>query len=337
MTSKNSLAYALTSILVAACGGNEPPATPATAASVAPVASVPAAPSAEPVASASAAPTTPAEPPKPPPPVAAVRYTGFATPESVLIDDGAARYLVSNINGKPVDVDNNGFISELSPDGKVTKLKWIEGGKNKVTLNAPKGMALHKGVLYVADLDTLRMFDAKTGAPKGDVKLPGATFANDVVASDDGKIYVSDSGLKMEGADFKPTGTDAVWIIEKGKARAFAKAEALSKPNGLLIEGKGVLVAPFGGAEVYRLDEKGQKVEGTKVPGGSLDGLARSGDMLLVSSWETQSIYRGKMGGTFEPVLTQLKAPADIGFDKKRSRVLVPRFMDDAVEAYDLK
>jgi hypothetical protein len=255
----------------------------------------------------------------------------------VLVDEGADRYLVSNINGKPVDVDNNGFISELSPDGKVTNLKWIEGGKNKVTLNAPKGMALHKGVLYVADLDTVRMFDAKTGAPKGEVKLPGATFANDVVASDDGKIYVSDSGLKMEGADFKPTGTDAVWVIEKGKARAFAKAEALSKPNGLLIEGKGLLVAPFGASEVYRLDDKGQKVESTKVPGGSLDGLARSGDTLLVSSWDTQTIYRGKMGGTFEPILAQLKAPADIGFDKKRSRVLVPRFMEDAVEAYDVK
>jgi sugar lactone lactonase YvrE len=278
-----------------------------------------------------------AEPPKPVPPTPAVRYTGFATPESVLHDEARDRYLVSNVNGRPVDADNNGFISALSPDGKVTNLKWIEGGKNKVTLNAPKGLAIVKDVLYVADLDTVRMFDVKTGAPKGDVKLEGATFANDVAAGEDGKVYVSDSGLKMEGADFKPTGTDAVWVIEKGKAKPLAKSADLARPNGLLVDGKTVLVAPFGSADVYRLDEKGAKSDGAKMPKGSLDGIVKVGDSLYVSSWEGQAIYKGKLGGTFEAVLSPLKAPADIGFDKKRSRILVPRFMDDAVEAYDVK
>jgi sugar lactone lactonase YvrE len=277
-----------------------------------------------------------AEPAKPAPPTPVVKYAGFATPESVVYDEARDRYLVSNINGKPVDADNNGFISDLSPDGKVTNLKWIEGGKNKVTLNAPKGLAIVKDLLYVADLDTVRMFDLKTGAPKGAIKLPGATFANDVAASDDGKVYVSDSGLKMEGSDFKPTGTDAVWVIEKGKAKPWAKSADLERPNGLLVDGKSVLVAPFGASEVYRLDEKGKKADATAVPKGSLDGIVKAGDDLLVSSWDAQTIFKGKLGATFEPFLAQLKAPADIGLDKKRNRVLVPRFMDDAVEVYDL-
>jgi sugar lactone lactonase YvrE len=288
-------------------------------------------------ASAAASAASPAESPKPPPPVPVVRYTGLSTPESVFYDEARDRYLVSNVNGRPVDVDNNGFISDLSPDGKVTNLKWIEGGHNKVTLNAPKGLALVKDTLYVTDLDTVRMFDVKTGAPKGDIKLEGATFANDITVSDDGKIYVSDSGLKMEGAEFKPTGTDAVWVIEKGKGKPFAKSPDLARPNGVLAVGKSVLVAPFGASEVYRLDEKGQKAESTKVPAGGLDGLVKAGDALLVSSWEGQTIYKGKFGGTFEPLLTQLKSPADIGFDKKRSRVLVPRFLDDVVEVYEMK
>ena len=46
---------------------------------------------------------------------------------------------------------------------------------------------------------------------------------------------------------------------------------------------------------------------------------------------------RGKPGGTFVPVLEQLAAPADFGFDTKRTRVVVPRFMGDAVEAYAIK
>jgi sugar lactone lactonase YvrE len=322
-----------------ACGGSTPPSDmpkPDTSASAAPAASGAPAPTAS-VASAADAGAAAAQPPKPPAEAPAVKWAGFATPECVLHDEVRDRYLVSNINGRPVDADNNGFISEISPDGKVTNLKWIEGGKNKVTLNAPKGLVIVKDVLYVADLDTLRMFDVKTGAPKGEVKLEGATFANGVAASDDGKIFVSDSGLKMEGSDFKPTGTDAVWVVEKGKAKAFAKSTDLAKPNGLLVDGKSVVVVPFGSNEAYKLDDKGKRTEVTKLPKGGLDGIVKVGDALLVSSWEGQAVYKGKLGGTFAPVLQSLEAPAAIGYDKKRGRVLVPRFMGDVVEAYDVK
>jgi len=264
-----------------------------------------------------------------------VKFTGFSTPESVLYDAENDRYLVSNIDGKPGDADGKGFISELTPDGGVKTLKWIEGGQKKVTLNAPKGMAIVKGVLYVADLDVVRTFDAKTGAPKADIKLEGATFANDIAASTDGKLYVSDTGMKQEGNDFKPTGTDAVWIIENGKAKTLAKSADLGRPNGLLVDGKSVWVVTFGSGELYQLDEKGQKSGAVKPPKGTLDGLINANGRVLVSSWEGQAIYERK-GESFVPVLEQLSTPADIGFDSKRSRVLVPRFTSDTVEAYDL-
>lgn len=322
-----------------ACGGASPAPAPsdpssATVAPTAPPLPEHAVPPATPPPSATAAPSAPAKPPAPTP---AVRFTGFSTPESVLYDEARDRYLVSNVSGRPVDADNDGFISVLAPDGKITNLKWIEGGKQKVTLNAPKGLAIAKDVLYVADLDTVRMFDITTGAPKGEIKLAGATFANDVAAGDDGKIYVADSGLKMEGGDFKPTGTDSVWVIEKGKAKVLAKSTDLARPNGLLVDGKSLIVVPFGSNEIYQLDQKGTKSGGTKLPKGGFDGIVKVGDALLVSSWEGQSIYKGKLGGSFEPILESLEAPADIGFDKKRSRVLVPRFTANAVEAYDVK
>ena len=75
----------------------------------------------------------------------------------------------------------------------------------------------------------------------------------------------------------------------------------------------------------------------TKTPKGSLDGFLAMGDVLMVSSWEGSAIYKGKLGGAFEPAFSNLKAPADFGFDKKRSRILVPLFMDNVVEAYDVK
>jgi hypothetical protein len=61
------------------------------------------------------------------------------------------------------------------------------------------------------------------------------------------------------------------------------------------------------------------------------------GDSLLVTSWPGSAIYKGTLGGTFEVALADQKSPADIGYDTKRGRVLVPHFTEDTVEAYDLK
>ncbi|MGO9839185.1 MAG: SMP-30/gluconolactonase/LRE family protein [Polyangiaceae bacterium] len=318
-------------LVLVACGGETPPPEPPPPP---PPAATAAAPAPAPTASAAPAPAEPAPPPAPTP---VAKYAGFQAPESVLYDDQGDRYLVSNINGKPFDVDNNGFISALSPDGQVTTLKWIEGGKNKVKLDAPKGLAIAKGVLYVADITTVRMFDAKSGAPKGEVKIAGSTFLNDLAAGPDGKVYVSDSGFKAGANGFEPTGTDAVFEIDKGKAKAIAKTPDLGKPNGLLVTDKGVVVVTFGSGEVYRLDAKGAKVDASKPPKGALDGVVSLGDSLLVSSWEGSAIYRGKLGGAFDVALTDQKSPADIGYDTKRGRVLVPHFTEDTVEAYELK
>jgi hypothetical protein len=319
----------------AACGGQSTP--PAQAAAAAPSASAPA-PKNSIEQTPPATPAASAEPPKPAAPTPVAKWTGLAHPESVLYDADGDRYLVSNINGSPFDKDNNGFISVLSPDGTVANLKWIEGGKNKVKLDAPKGSAIYKGVLYVADVTVVRTFDAKTGAQKADIPVAGAVFLNDLAAGPDGKIYVSDSSFKVSTTGgFESAGTDAVYVIDKGKAKALAKSPDLHEPNGVLWTDKGLVVCSMGAPEVFRLDEKGAKQDATKTPSAGLDGLIQVGDSLLVTSWEASSVLRGKLGGTVETALTEQKSPADIGYDTKRGRVLVPHLMEDTVEAYELK
>src|SRR4051812_30384150 len=69
-----------------------------------------------------------------------LQITGLHTPESVLYDDQADTYLVSNVNGSPFAKDDNGFISRVAPSGEVTTLKWIDGAQANVVLNAPKGL-----------------------------------------------------------------------------------------------------------------------------------------------------------------------------------------------------
>lgn len=267
-------------------------------------------------------------------PKPAKTWEGFSTPESVLYDADSDTYLVSNINGSPLEVDNNGFISRIAPEGEVT-LKWIEGGKNGVTLNAPKGLAISKGVLYVADITTVRKFDLKTGKPKGEVAIAKATFVNDLAVGADGAVYASDSGLKAGEKDFAPSGTDGVYLIGK-TAKPVLKSADMGKPNGLWVGKTGVNYVTFGSNELVSLDAKGKKLGSVKLPKGGLDGFVVSGDDVVISSWEGSALYRGKAEGPFTEWVTDLKAPADIGLDTKRKWVLVPRFMDNKVEAFAL-
>jgi sugar lactone lactonase YvrE len=314
-----------------ACGGGEttPKVPPTTTSASATVTAPPPSATVSASASASAAPTIP-------PPTPLVKITGFATPESVQYDPDGDRYFVSNVSGPPTVQDNNGYISIASPDGKIVTEKWVAGLQNGVTLHAPKGMGIYKGVLWVADIDTVRSFDLKTGKRGADVTIHGATFLNDIAIGPDGKVYVTDSGLQGND-ELVPSMTDAVYVIEKGVAKELAKTRDLKNPNGITVTPAGVLVNTFGGNEVYRLGPKGEKLDITLLPKGKLDGLFALGDTLYVSSWEGQAIYKGKLHGTFETIYQGLVAPADVGYDSKRKRILVPKFLENCVDVFDLK
>ncbi|HVW24643.1 MAG TPA: hypothetical protein VHC69_04705 [Polyangiaceae bacterium] len=304
------------------------PGTPAPLASV--IVEPPPAPAS--AAAATAAPVGPQAPQIDPPII--LKDVGFKTPESVLYDPEQDAYFVSNINGTPFDVDGNGFISKVTPDGKSVELMWIDGSKKTSALNAPKGLAVSGNVLYVADITFVRMFDRKTGAPKGKIAIPGATFLNDLTTGPDGTVYVSDSGLKPGKNGFEPSGTDSVYKIVKGNrpVKLIADKE-LGGPNGLVADDSGVWVVTFGSGELFRVDPNGKKEAGQKLPQGTLDGVVKLSDgSLLVSSWAASAIFRGTPGGAFEAIVRDVKSPADIGYDTKRNVILIPLFQLDAVE-----
>ena len=264
-----------------------------------------------------------------------VADVGFATPESVLHDPAADVYLVSNINGSPSAVDGNGFISRVSPDGTVTELKWIDGGVDGVTLDAPKGMAVIGDTLYVADISFVRFFDRATGAPKGDIEIPGATFVNDLAAGRDGWLMVSDTGVVFGDSGAEDTGSAAVYVISpEGALTQIASGERLDRPNGVLgsMAHDAIVVAPFGGDTVYALDNDGQRVDLAALPSGGLDGIVETSDgRLLVTSWGGGAVFSVDMSGDVETFASGLPAPADLGYDGVRDRIMVPLFNDNAV------
>jgi len=261
---------------------------------------------------------------------------GFQTPESVLYDPAADVYLVSNINGNPTATDDNGFISRLRPDGRVASLKWIDGSSAAVTLNAPKGMAISGETLYVTDITAIRMFDRRTGRQKGSVVVPGSTFMNDAAAAPDGSVYFTDSGLKP---DFSPSGTDAVYRLRQGVLSTVAKGAQLKTPNGIAVQPNGrlVVVTFSQGGETYELTADGRLRPLPSLPQGQLDGVVvLPGGALLVSSWAASAVYR-VTGAAAEVLVPNVASPADIGYDRRRERVLIPLFQKNQVVIQPLR
>lgn len=264
-----------------------------------------------------------------------IKDAGLAMPESMRYDAANDRYLVANINGDPLGVDNNGFISIVTPDGKIANLKWIAGGVNGVTLDAPKGIAIGQGRVYVADLTRVRMFDLATGAPRGEHVVPGAKILNDLVVAADGTIYATDSGDfggdASKGAIFK--------ITPQGQVTAIARGAELKVPNGIALDAAGnVVMIPFGGAEVQTRKPDGTLIGITPLKVGQLDGLIILPDgSKLISSWEAKQVVRQMPDGTVRVVAENIEGPAAIGFDSKRQKVLIPLLTTNVLVIADLK
>lgn len=259
---------------------------------------------------------------------------GFATPESVLHDADADVYLVSNISGDPLAKDGDGFISRVRPDGTIEAARWVDGGAEGVTLHAPKGLALKGDTLFVADIDTVRAFHRTTGEPLGELGVPGATFLNALAVGPDGTLYVTDTGFTT---GFEPSGTDAVYAFREDVAEPIARGEALAHPNGIVVDGDAVVVVPFGASTVFRITGDGDLEVIGELPAGQLDGVVRLPDgSYLISSWEGQAVYRLHADGRVETAVDGVESPADIGYDARRERVLIPLFMQDRVEVRPL-
>ena len=260
-----------------------------------------------------------------------VAGVGLATPESVLHDRSADVYLVSNVNGSPFRKDDNGFISRLDPDGTVAELKWIDGAADDVTLNAPKGMAFKGDTLLVADIDEVRLFDRTTGAALGSWRVPGSTFLNDVAVGPDRTVYVTDMGV-YEG--FLPSGTDAVHKFDSaGEPVALVSGEALGGPNGILVDGGRVMFVTYKSGRVHLVQRETGTISGLPAPpSGALDGVVKIAEsVFLISSWDGEAVYRMGVGGLYTTEVDSVEAPADIGIDARRRRLLIPLFHADEV------
>jgi sugar lactone lactonase YvrE len=297
-----------------------------------------------PAAADTAAPVAPLAAPTSPPPPATTRVTvveGFLTPESVLPDPAQDIYFVSNINGSPTAKDNNGFVSRVRPDGAIENLKFIEGGHNGVTLHAPKGLAIRGDTLWVADIDVVRAFDAKTGAARDSVSLAslGAVFLNDIAIAQTGALYITDTGIRFDdvGSVLHP-GPDRIFRVGPDRQVTVAvRGDTLGRPNGITLDslGKRFIVVSFGGRSVLAW-KPGDKAPSVIARGaGGFDGVEIAGSRILVSSWSDSTVSSYESGQEVK-LITGVPSPGDIGYDAKRKRVLIPILSGNRVEIWQL-
>jgi glucose/arabinose dehydrogenase len=306
-----------------------------------------------PAAEKPSAPLSPVLSEAPSPPVL-LREVGFLAPQAALHDPDEDVYLVSNSNGAAGEADGNGFISRVSPEGARVTLKWIDGA-NGAGLDAPKGLALSGDKLYVADINVVRSFDRKTGEPLGKVAILTAHDLDALAVAPDGTLYVSDTGQlgsktevrkrKGKGKSAEPQGTssEAIYAVDaRGVSRLLVKGAELGQPTGLLADAAGLWVANLSG-ELYRVAADGQRAPGIRLPGSGLHGLLEvEGGRMVIACAETSTVYVGKghagaAGGgatppeRFEPLITDLSSPGQLGYDRRRRQLIVPLVQDNAL------
>jgi sugar lactone lactonase YvrE len=258
--------------------------------------------------------------------------TGFQDPESVRYDPEQDVFFVSNMTGNGSDKDGNGYITRVATTSPYGASLFAVGGKDGVTLNAPKGMTIHGDTLWVCDIDVLRGFERHSGKPIATIDFAPqhAVLLNDVAVGADGTLRVTDTGILMTLQGVIHTGPDRIFEVGPGGAvREVANSLDLRQPNGVTWDASAkrwVVVSfdPFAG-EVATMDASGSArrvIHQSK--SGNFDGVeAMPGGAILYTSWADSSVHVLR-GADDRQLVREVPEPADIGVDTRRWRLAIP-------------
>jgi len=243
----------------------------------------------------------------------------FKIPESVLYDADRNVIYVANINGEPSEKDGNGFISRLGLDGEIVDLKWVTG------LNAPKGMGIYKGKLYVADIDRVVEIDIEKGKIVNEYTSPKAQFLNDVSVHSTGTVYISDNWI------------NTIFRLQGDRLESWFHSGQLNLPNGLWAEEDRLLIGMDNA--IMKVEYKNKNETRFIEETGFIDGLVATGDGGYLISDFLGAVYlvrpgekRIKLSDTSKEEIMA----ADIDFIIDKRLLMVPTFYDNRVMAYEV-
>jgi len=248
----------------------------------------------------------------------------FLTPESVCYDKDRDVLYISNFNKFPkANETGNEFLSKVSLDGEVVELKWVEG------LTAPTGIGIFEDKLYVAERGNLVEIDIESGEILKRYPVPKTKFVNDVVAAEDGTIYVSESGNSI------------IYKFANGEFEELLSGSDVPRPNGMAVVDNKLIVGMMGNGCVYSIDLLSKEIEKLGCFEGKniIDGVrALSNDEFIITNWTGLIAVLTKDGNVTELLNTTADKIycADIEYIQDKNMLIVPTFNDNRVVAYKI-
>jgi sugar lactone lactonase YvrE len=255
--------------------------------------------------------------------------TELQAPESVIYHPGSDALYVSNVNGAPDAADGNGFISQLSDEGEIEDLYWLDG------LDAPKGLAIKDDLLYVADIDELVVIDINSKTITERYPAQQARFLNDVTIDQQGRVYVSDMM------------TNQIYRLADGEFSLWMDDSQLEAPNGLLVEGDKLIVGSWGmmtdgfatevpgHLKIIDIETRAIQSLGDGTPVGNLDGVEADGKgNYLVTDWMNGRLMLINPNGRSETLIEFEQGSADHTVMPEKNLVIVPMMMQNQVQAF---
>lgn len=254
---------------------------------------------------------------------------GFGHVESVATD---GKYIYAADIGaalNPTAKDGDGQIARLDKKGK-----FIDSDFFKERLNAPKGLALIKNVLFTADVDRIVALDVHSGSKLYEIDFSkDSSFLNDIVVWDNNTLFVSatdknklyeinltDKTYSEIKTDVEIAGINGLYCNKKGGKLYVNGFGSDNKPNGII-------------GYINLKDNKFTKLTSLE---GYFDGICINRDVVYVSNWVAFekkgvvmaiSVYSGKCSKvkSIEPIA----GPAD--FIINNDQLILPAMMSGEI------
>lgn len=252
---------------------------------------------------------------------------GFVNPYGVVIDTKTNYIYVSNLNGNAETRDDNGFISRLKGDGTVDQMRFIDGANPKITLHAPKGMAIVGTTLYVTDIEKLHAFDVASGQPLFDVNFGQLPIQHlyDIKVGPDGALYAADGpGNTIYKID----------VPKQHEVTPLVSGESVGQPHGVVYfpVRSSFVVSGWSSGQVTAYDRAGKRQPFAAIFLRTVEGIdADDGGALFVASNGLNAIFRIGPDFKISALKLGIHAPSGIAFHRATNQILVAQTDDNTV------
>lgn len=260
----------------------------------------------------------------------AFETAGFLNPAGMAVDLERNSIYLANVNGRDNEKNGSGYISRLSDEGSIQQLHFIDSTK-EVKLDAPKGLAILNGKLYITDINFVHVYDLEKKRFLDDVAFTGIEVGElyGIVPTGDNELYTVDA---QKNAVYK--------IDAEGKTSIFVQDDSLGQPRNIAWHplNEYFLVSGWSSGQVQAYNKKAVKESIPSIFLRTLGGLAIDSEgKIYLSSEGLRSIYVLERNFTLHDFKLDLNSPQNLAYHINKKEILVSLPKDGKVVSFPLK